>query len=260
MVTRPLIQPHATRSLEGRVALVTGATSGIGHATARALAAAGARVVLGGRREADGERAAEELRAEGADALFVRTDVTVREDVETLLERTLDAFGGLDVAVNNAGIEGAGLRPLHEETEENLRAVMDVNFYGVWLAMRIQVPAMLERGGGSIVNTSSVAGLKGFGHFSSYVASKFALEGLTRSVAQEVAHAGIRVNTVAPGPIATAMLDRATGGDHGVFTQAVPMQRAGTADEVAAAVRFLASPESSFVNGQTLRVDGGMAS
>ena len=167
-------------------------------------------------------------------------------------------FGGLDIAFNNAGTEGNGLVALADETEESLRNIMEVNFFGVWHAMRAQVPALTKRGGGVIINTSSIAGLKGFGMFSSYVASKFAVEGLSRSVAQEVAASKVRVNTVAPGPIDTELLDRATGGDQDAFVQAVPTGRAGHVDEVVAAVVFLASDESLFISGQAIGVDGGM--
>ncbi len=262
MQTTPSLSPSSSSSLslDGKVALITGGTSGIGRAAAQALARAGARVVIGARREAEGADLVHRIEAEGGHALFQPTDVTRSGDVQALVARAVETYGGLDLAFNNAGIEGTGLVPLVEEDEENLRRVMEVNFHGVWSALKAEIPAMIDRGGGSIVNTTSVAGLKGFGMFSSYVASKFAVEGLTRSVAQEVAAHGIRVNSIAPGPIATDMLDRTTGSDHGMFTQYVPMQRAGTAEEVAGLVRFLGSAESSYVTGQTLRVDGGMAS
>ncbi len=249
-----------TAPLQGKVALITGGTSGIGRAAAITLAQAGASVVIGARREAEGAALVEEIEAADSRAIFLKTDVTHAAEVSALVQAAVSEFGGLDIAFNNAGIEGAGLLPLVDESEENMRNVMEVNFFGVWNSMKAEVPAMVERGGGVIINTSSVAGLKGFGMFSSYVASKFAVEGLSRSIAQEVAGAGIRVNTIAPGPIATALLDRATGSDHSMFTQHVPMQRAGTTDEVAGLVRFLASDEAAYVTGHALRVDGGMMS
>jgi NAD(P)-dependent dehydrogenase (short-subunit alcohol dehydrogenase family) len=249
-----------TKNLEGKVALITGGTSGIGRGAAIALAQAGASVVIGARREAEGAALVKEIEAADGRAVFLKTDVTDAAQVSALVDTATREFGGLDIAFNNAGIEGAGLLPLVEESEENVRNVMEVNFFGVWNSMKAEVPALIARGGGVIINTTSVAGLKGFGMFSSYVASKFAVEGLSRSIAQEVAGAGIRVNTIAPGPIATALLDRATGSDHSMFTQHVPMQRAGTVEEVAGLVRFLASDEAAYVTGHALRVDGGMLS
>ena len=247
-------------TLQNKIALVTGGSSGIGRATAKALAEAGASVVIGARRESEGAAVVSEIESAGGRAIFLKTDVTNPSQVSALVDTAVREFGGLDIAFNNAGIEGAGLAPLVEESEGNLRRVMDVNFFGVWNSMKAEVPALTERGGGTIINTTSVAGLKGFGMFSSYVSSKFAVEGLSRSVAQEVAAAGIRVNTIAPGPIDTALLDRTTGDDHSIFTQHVPMQRAGTVEEVAGLVRFLASADAAYVTGHTLRVDGGMTS
>jgi len=249
-----------TKNLEGKVALITGGTSGIGRGAAIALAQAGAGVVIGARREAEGAALVKEIEAADGRAVFLKTDVTDAAQVSALVDAATREFGGLDIAFNNAGIEGAGLLPLVEESEENVRNVMEVNFFGVWNSMKAEVPALIARGGGVIINTTSVAGLKGFGMFSSYVASKFAVEGLSRSIAQEVAGAGIRINTIAPGPIDTELLDRATGSDHSMFTQHVPMQRAGTVEEVAGLVRLLASDDAAYVTGHTLRVDGGMLS
>lgn len=246
--------------LKGRIALITGAGAGIGRESAQRFAREGAALALADLDLAAVEAVAAEIQAEGGTATGILADVSEEASVQAMVAAAEAALGGLDIAFNNAGIEGAGLLPLIEESEDNMRNVMDVNFFGVWNSMKAEVPALVERGGGVIINTTSVAGLKGFGMFSSYVSSKFAVEGLSRSVAQEVAGAGIRVNTIAPGPIDTALLDRATGSDHSMFTQHVPMQRAGTVEEVAGLVRFLASDDAAYVTGHALRVDGGMMS
>ena len=249
---------HPSTQLHDKVALITGGNSGIGRAAALALSDAGAAVVLGARREAEGQAVVDEIRARDGRAVFLRTDVTDPGQLAQLVALAETEFGGLDIAFNNAGTEGAALLPLAEENEENLRQVMEVNFFGLWHSMKAEIPALERRGGGVIVNTTSVAGLRGFPAFSSYVSSKFAVEGLTRSVAHEVAPLGIRVNSIAPGPIDTELLSRATGGDASGFTQMVSLQRAGTPEEVAGLVRFLASEEAAYVTGHALRVDGGM--
>ncbi|MBL4771060.1 MAG: glucose 1-dehydrogenase [Planctomycetes bacterium] len=251
---------NQTLPLQNKVALITGGTSGIGRATALLLAESGASVVIGARRAAEGADLVKEIESKGGRALFQTTDVTEAKQLNSLVDIAVKTYGGLDIAFNNAGFVGEGLLPLVEETEENLRNIMDVNFFGVWNAMKAEVPALTDRGGGVIINTTSVAGVKGFAMFSSYVSSKFAVEGLSRSIAQEVAELGIRINTIAPGPIDTDLLDQVTNGDQSMFTQYVPMQRAGTPEEVAKLVRFLASDDASYVTGHTLRADGGMMS
>ncbi len=243
--------------LDGKVAVITGGSSGIGKATALAFAGEGARVAIGARRESEGEAVAQEIRDAGGEAIFVKTDVTDPAQVEALVQAAVDTYGRLDIAFNNAGTEGDRLAPIIEDTEENIRRIFDVNVLGVWHSMRAQIPHLIERGG-TIINNSSVAGRRGFSAFSAYVASKYAVEGLSRSIAQELAASKVRVNTVAPGPIETALLDRATGGDPSGFVSIVPMGRTGKPEEVSAAVVFLASDASSYVTGQSISVDGGM--
>ena len=246
-----------SKRLDSKVALVTGGNSGIGRAAAIALAREGARVVIGARRAAEGEAVAEEIRSAGGEATFIQADVTVRAEVDALVAATVQKYGKLDIAFNNAGTEGAGLAPLVEDSEDNLRRLFDVNVFGVWNAMQAQIPELVKNGG-SIINNSSVAGRRGVGAFSAYAATKFAVEGLSRSAAQELAAAKVRVNTVAPGPIETELLDRTTGGDASGFVGMVPMQRLGRAEEVAETVVFLASDEASFITSQSIAVDGGM--
>ena len=246
------------QQLENKVAVITGGSSGIGKATALAFARAGAKVVLGARRTDAGEGVARLIRDEGGEAVFVKTDVTDPAQVEALVQTAVDTYGGLDIAFNNAGTEGDKLAPVVEDTAENFKRILEVNVLGVWHAMRAQIPHLVKRGGGVIINNSSVAGRRGFGGFSAYAASKFAVEGLSRSAAQELAEAKVRVNTVAPGPIDTALLDRATGGDQAAFVNFVPMGRVGHVDEVAATVTFLASDAAGYITSQSLAVDGGM--
>src|SRR5205085_3540510 len=197
------------RTFSGKVALVTGGTSGIGKATAIKFARAGAKVVLTGRREKEGEEVVAEIKKLGGDAGFVRTDVAKDADVKAMVDFTVDRFGRLDVAFNNAGVEWKG--PLDQATEAEYRRVFDINVWGVLNSMRHEIPVMLKNGGGAIVNTSSVAGLVGFPQVSVYIASKHAVDGLTKSVALEFAKQNIRINAVAPGVIATDMLDRFAG-------------------------------------------------
>ncbi len=247
----------SANDLQGKVAIVTGASSGIGEATAIALAEAGAKVVLGARRSAELERVAGLIKEAGGEAVFRATDVTKSADTDALVRLAQESFGGVDILFNNAGVEGK-LAPIADESDDNYDHVFGINVKGMFTTMRSVIPAMKERGGGSIINNSSVAGRRGFASFSTYVASKHAVEGYSKSGAAELGEFNIRVNTVAPGPIETRMLDDITGGDHGMFTEGLPIKRAGTPQEVAGAVVYLASDAASYVSGQTLGVDGGM--
>jgi len=242
--------------LQGKVALVTGASSGIGEATAIALASSGAAVVLGARSIDKGERVAEKIRTAGGKAVFVQTDVTDDAQVAALVRTAEEEFGGLDIAFNNAGVEGP-LGPLADVEVEAYDKVFDTNVRGVWLSLRHEIRALRKRGGGSIINNTSVLGLRGVANFSTYVASKHAVEGLSKSAAIETAGENIRINTVAPGPIVTPLLERATGGNTDGFNAIVPMGRAGKPEDIAHAVVFLASDDSSYVTGESLAVGGG---
>jgi NAD(P)-dependent dehydrogenase (short-subunit alcohol dehydrogenase family) len=241
-----------------QVVLITGALTGIGRATALAFASAGACIVVSGRQPTAGKSLVEELRRIGAEAQFIAADVRDETQVKKLIDETITSFGQLDAAVNNAGTEG---KPgaIIEQTAESYAATFDTNVLGTLLAMKHELRVMLPRGSGSIVNISSVYGHEGAGGASVYVASKHAVEGLTKSAALEVANSGIRVNAVAPGPVDTGMLDRFTGSAEGKAYMAsnVPMNRIGTPEEIARAIVFASSPESSFLTGHILTVDGG---
>lgn len=246
-------------TFQNKVVLITGATSGIGKASALAFAASGAKVVVSGRREPEGRAVVSDIKTAGGEAVFIRADVAKETDIVALVAQTLKAYGRLDVAFNNAGIEFAS--PITEVGEADYRRVFDINVWGVLTSMKHEIPAMLESGGGSIINTSSVAGNKGMAGASVYAASKFAVEGLTKCTALEFAKQGIRVNTVAPGAIATDMLDRFTGGKESDTAKYIaslhPLGRLGRVEEIAQPVLWLASEASSFVTGQTILVDGG---
>lgn len=246
------------KQLENKIAIVTGGTSGIGRAAAVALAAAGAKVVVAGRRDAEGAETLKQVQAAGGEGLFVRTDVAKEADVAALVQKTLAKFGRLDIAFNNAGIESLG--PATEVSEAEYRRVFDINVWGVLAAIKHEAPAMLQTGGGSIINTSSVAGHIGMAGASIYVASKFAVEGITKTTALEFAKQGIRVNAVAPAAIETDMIDRFAGkeGDmRNYLTSLHPIGRMGKPREIADAVVWLASDQSSFVTGHSLLLDGG---
>jgi len=241
----------------GKVALVTGGTAGIGRAAAVAFAKAGAKVVVCGRRTAEGEETIRLVRAAGSDGLFVAADVSQEADVQRMVAATLAAFGRLDMAFNNAGVEQPA-KQLLEQTEADYHAIMNVNVKGVWASLRHEIAAMLLTGGGAIVNNASVAGVIGMTWAPVYTASKHAVIGLTKAVALEFAKQGVRVNAVAPGGVDTAMLGRVMEKTPREKLERIhPMNRLGTPAEFAAAVLWLCSPGAAFVTGATLAVDGG---
>ncbi|WP_194904550.1 SDR family NAD(P)-dependent oxidoreductase [Catenulispora rubra] len=241
------------------VVLITGALTGIGRAAAVAFAKKGANVVVTGRRDEAGSELVEELRAFGAQAEFVNADVRNEDDVRAMVDRTVARFGRLDVAVNNAGTEGQP-GPITDQSAETFNATFDTNVLGVVLSMKHQVRAMQEKGSGSIVNISSTYGHEGAAGASVYVGSKHAVEGITKSVALEVAKDGIRVNAVAPGPTDTGMLTRFTGTpeNKAVLAAETAMGRLGLSEELADAIVFITSAEASYITGHVLNVDGGM--
>ncbi|QKW33004.1 glucose 1-dehydrogenase [Actinomadura sp. NAK00032] len=245
------------RLLDGRVAIVTGASRGIGRATARALHEAGAAVVLAARDGAALAELAAEIDAAGGRALAVPTDVTDPEAVERLVQRAVGEFGRLDAAVNNAAGGGHPPTPLAEVAVADFDSALAVTLRGVFLCMKHQIPAMLDTGGGAIVNMSSTAGLQAVGGLAGYVSSKFGLVGLTRTAALDYAEAGVRVNALAPGPIHTEQLERAGEQAREMAGRAMPMRRIGRPEEVAAAAVWLCSDAASFITGATLPIDGG---
>jgi NAD(P)-dependent dehydrogenase (short-subunit alcohol dehydrogenase family) len=247
------------KEFEGKVALVTGGGSGIGRATAVAFAREGAQVVIGNRNVERGEETVSMIREAGGTASFKRTDVLVAAEIEALVKHAVSEYGGLDLAFNNAGIEG-DVRPLVDQTEANYDAVMDINVKGVWLSMKYEIPQMLKTGGGAIVNCSSVAGVIGFPGIGIYSASKHAVIGLTKAAALEYSAQGIRVNAVNPAVIDTEMVDRLADGMNvkkDDLTTFHPIGRLGRVEEVAEAVLWLCCSKASFVTGHSLMVDGG---
>ncbi|HTB39893.1 MAG TPA: glucose 1-dehydrogenase [Reyranella sp.] len=240
------------------VVLITGGLSGIGRAAAIAFAKKGAKVVVAGRRDDAGKALAKELRAFGSEAEFINADVRKEDEVRALVDQTVARFGRLDVAVNNAGTEGKP-GPVTEQTAETYAATFDTNVLGVILSMKHEVRVMQGQGSGNIINISSTYGHEGAPGASLYAGSKHAVEGLTRSVAREIAKSGIRVNGVAPGPTDTGMLTRFTRTPENktALTTTVPMGRLGLSEELANAIVFIASDEASFITGHVLHVDGG---
>ena len=240
------------------VVLITGALTGIGRAAAIAFAKKGAKVVVAGRRDEAGQALAKELRSFGSEAEFINADVRKDDDVRAMVDKTVARFGRLDVAVNNAATEGQ-VGPITDQTAESFAATFETNVLGVVLSMKHEVRAMRAQGSGSIINISSTYGHEGAAGASIYVGAKHAIEGITKSVALEIAKSGIRVNGVAPGPTDTGMLTRFTGTpeNKAALVTTVPMARLGLSEELADAIVFLASDEASFITGQVLSVDGG---
>ncbi len=253
------------RAFEGKVALVTGGSSGLGAATALQFAREGARVVIAARRSEQGESVVQQIAALGSEALFVRTDVSRASDVHAMVQAALARFGRLDCAVNNAGISGPVRKPVADVEEAQWDALMNVNLKGVWLCMKHEIPAMLAQGAGAIVNVSSIYGTKpsDLGH-ATYSASKFGVIGLTQSAAIDYAQVGLRINAVAPGFTRSEMvnpdLPAAAESYRLIATKHSAMKRLGHADEVASAITWLCSDAARFVNGAVLTVDGGTTS
>jgi NAD(P)-dependent dehydrogenase (short-subunit alcohol dehydrogenase family) len=245
--------------LDGKVALVTGGTSGIGRETAVLFAKAGAKVVVAGRREAEGSETIELVRAAGGDALFVKTDVSKASEVNALVQTAAEKFGRLDVAFNNAGIEGVWV-PIARQSEEDFDRTININLKGVWLCLKYEIRQMLRQGGGgAIVNMASITGLVGSAGAGAYSASKHGVLGLTKTAALENAKRGIRINAICPGFIETPMTDRIfrVPTVHKYILSCHPIGRLGRPLEIAEAVVWMCSDSASFMTGQSLVLDGG---
>lgn len=248
-------------NFEEKVALIAGGSSGIGQATAVAFAQEGAKVVVASRRIKEGQETVEMVHAVGGDASFIQTDVSVTSDVIAMVEHCVTTYGGVDFAFNNAGIEGTFADRTPDYDEALWDQVININLKGVWLCMKYQIPKMLDRGTGAIVNMSSVAGLRGGSSNIAYHASKHGVIGATKTAAKEYATQNIRVNAVCPAVIRTPMADRAFGATDEAYQASGswhPMGRVGTPDEVASAVLWLCSDGAGFVTGHALPIDGGM--
>lgn len=249
-----------SKQFESKVALVTGGNAGIGQAIALAFAKEGAKVVITGRRESEGNESVALIKNAGGAAHFVQSDVSKTEDIHAMVKACVDIYGGLDIAVNNAGVEGTPFVPAADLDEAVWDQVMGINLKGVWLSMKYEIPEILKRGGGSILNMSSVAGLKGGRLGVSYYASKHGVIGLTRAAAAEYAPHGIRINAICPAVVKTAMVERAFLHNPDLadmLTKMHPLGRFGEPHEVASAALWLCSDGASFVTGIAHPVDGG---
>jgi len=248
-----------TKELEGKVGLVTGGTSGIGRETAVLFAKAGVKVVVAGRREREGNETIELVRAAGGEGLFQKADVSKASEVEALIQKAVERFGRLDLAFNNAGIEGVWV-PIIRQSEEDWDRTININLKGVWLCLKYEIKQMLKQGGGgSIVNMASVTGLVGGAGAAAYSASKHGVVGLTKSAALETARSGIRINAVCPAVIETPMGERLFGAPavHKSVVGLHPIGRFGRPAEIAEAVVWMCSDRASFMTGQSLILDGG---
>jgi len=248
-----------TKEKQDKVAIVTGGSAGIGRATALAFARNGRKVVVADINEEEGHETVKMIKDEGYEAFFIKTDVANPDQVKRMVEKTVEKYGRLDCAFNNAGIEG-DQAPTADSSIENWQRVVDINLNGVFYSMKYEIPEMLKTGGGSIVNMASVAGRVGFVNIPAYTASKHAVNGLTKTAALEYAQQNIRVNAVCPGIIKTKMIDRFTGGTEEGMEQMKSMEpigRMGEPEEVADAVMFLCSDKATFITGHPLVVDGG---
>ncbi len=243
-----------------KVALITGGTSGIGRATAIAFAEQGAYVVIAGRREAEGAESLTLVQKAGGQGLFVRVDVNDESEVEAMVAKTLERFGRLDFAFNNAGVGGLG-RATMTATADIYDQIMNVNVRGVFFSMKHQIPAILQSGGGAIVNNASVLALRPSANSPIYSASKAAVVGLTKSAALEFAPKGVRINAICPAIIETDMTEQIRGDEQSraYLLSRHPVGRFGQSEEVAASVLYLCSPEASFITGVALPLDGGFA-
>jgi NAD(P)-dependent dehydrogenase (short-subunit alcohol dehydrogenase family) len=248
-------------TLEGKVALVTGAASGIGRATALTFAREGAKLIIADMNEDGGQQTIHMMTENGGEAMFVQVDVTSASQIEAMISKTVETYGRLDCSFNNAGTEGTTMVSTIDYKEEDWNRVLSINLTGVWLCMKYEIAQMLKQGGGAIVNTASVAGLVGSrGAGSAYAASKHGVVGLTKTAALEYAKQGIRVNCVCPGVIRTPMMERMltrTPALEQQYIAAEPIGRLGRPEEIAESVVWLCSDAASFVTAHTMTVDGG---